>query len=525
MKKYLKAVALIASAILIVSSLAGCGQKTSTTDDVTTIEWLGYQPLAEPDTNSPLVKAVEEKYGVDIQFWYIDNSKYEEILGVKLASGEMPDIFRLPNLGGLGKFVQQGIAAEITDEMLAKAPAYTESIKKHDEAGDTWIDARIDGKLYALKNQNLNGSYATTLAWRTDWLKNVGIDKIPETLDEWEEAIYKFTFEDPDGNGVKDTYGMSETTFSAVFGAFGAIPINRFNLSGGIDTFNTVVDGKVTFAAIQPEMKEALKILNKWYKDGVIDPEFITGENTGGYWAVSQAFENGKVGVTGNAMIYHWAPPLYEGHSGGAVYKSFMTVNPDAKFGETFDLGKAPLGPTGKSGVQTWGAVNNGGQVITAKAAKDENKIDFIFGLLNDYYADPEVAALLKYGIEGETYTISADGTYTILPEFAASDASSRAGLNVLAVSGDYDPGFVKTWDPKLYEFMDKYKGTGYANARAPQVDAKVKYISDIHRFTVESYMKMITGERPLEYFEEYVSKVLEMGGQQIIDETNAAIN
>ena len=37
--------------------------------------------------------------------------------------------------------------------------------------------------------------------------------------------------------------------------------------------------------------------------------------------------------------------------------------------------------------------------------------------------------------------------------------------------------------------------------------------------------MKMITGEKPLEFFDEYVKTLLtKMGGQQIIDETNAEI-
>ena len=346
MKKLKKALAIFTALACVAANLIGCNENNRNDLERVTIDWLGYQPTAEPDKNSAIVKALEEKYDVNLNFWYIDNQKYEELIGVKLASGDMPDIFRAPNLGTLSKYVQQGVAAEITDEMLAKAPAYVKSINDNDTDGNTWIDAKINGKLYAFKSQSLSGTYPTTLAWRTDWLKNVGIERIPTTLLEWEEAMYKFTFDDPDGNGINDTYGMSETTFSPIFGAFGAVPINRFNLSGAIDTFYTKVDGEVTFACIQPEMKEGLKLLIKWYKDGVIDPNFITGENTGGYWAISQAFENGRIGVTGNAVLYQWNPPLYEGNNGGAVYQSFIKVNPTAKFGETFDLGKAPVGPT-----------------------------------------------------------------------------------------------------------------------------------------------------------------------------------
>lgn len=60
-----------------------------------------------------------------------------------------------------------------------------------------------------------------------------------------------------------------------VYGAFGFLP-DRW----------TEKDGKLVYGAVQPEIKEALTLLNKRYKDGVIDPEFITGENNGGYWAL-----------------------------------------------------------------------------------------------------------------------------------------------------------------------------------------------------------------------------------------------
>ena len=53
-------------------------------------------------------------------------------------------------------------------------------------------------------------------------------------------------------------------------------------------------------------MKEALTYLRKWYKDGVIDPEFVTGENKGGYKHLSHAFINGKIGMTSMGNYYHW---------------------------------------------------------------------------------------------------------------------------------------------------------------------------------------------------------------------------
>ncbi len=58
---------------------------------------------------------------------------------------------------------------------------------------------------------------------RTDWLENLGLE-MPTTLDELRAVLVAFREQDPDGNGAKDTYGLtgqSLATFAPIFGAFG----------------------------------------------------------------------------------------------------------------------------------------------------------------------------------------------------------------------------------------------------------------------------------------------------------------
>ena len=521
-------VALVALVVFVATGCIGSGDENSQFDhpDRVTVQWLAYQTNAQPQRDAAVIQAIEEKYGVNLHFWFIEAARYEELLGVRLAAGEMPDIFRLPNLGTLPRFVTQGIAAEITEEMLSLAPAYVESIHENGDWDQTFIDATIDGRIYALKHQSLAGAYPTTLAWRTDWLRNVGIDRIPETLEEFEEAMYRFTFHDPNGSGVNDTYGMSETTMNAIFGAFGEIPINRFNLEGGIDTFNTVdVNGEMTFAVIQPTMMEPLRILNRWFEMGLIDPNFITGENTGGHWAVSQAFENGRIGVTGMGMINHWHPPFFEGGAGGVVYQSMRNVNPNMEFGRDFYLGTAPIGPGGHAATHQWGTVDNGGTIVTTQAARNPEVINFIFTLLNDLYSDMDVEILVGMGIEDVTFEYTPQGIRQVLADFPTAADHTRAGLGVMRPSGGSNPAFIRAANPALFDFMDRFKGPGIPNYRAPNVPSRTRYIGSLHRFAVESYMFMITGERDIDtFFPEFVETFLQQGGQTIIDDTNEAI-
>lgn len=486
-------------------------------DETVTLEWLAYDSYGQPDLESELIKFYEQKFNVKFDFWYIDSSNWDDVLGVRLSSGDLPDVMRVRNSVNIPSYVKQGIITEFTDDMLAKIPSYMEMVNKYDPEGVGFTDGYYNGKLYMLKTISVNGSYPTVLTWRTDWLSNVGIDSIPSTIEEFETAMYAFTHDDPDGNGVNDTFGMSNTTMNAVFGAYGAIPLKEYRGTGTQNLFFTVVDGEIAFACVQPEMKEALATLQKWYADGVIDPEFVTGENKGGYWAASQDFENGKVGVTGMALSSHWNPPLVEGAAGGACYNSYMAMNPDAVFGETFDIGPSIVGPEGRSGTHCWGAFGTEGWAITTKGAEDQRKVDAILAICETINADYDFWKFMSYGVEGKHFAVNELGAYYMLEPYTNTSETAKAGLGVLKLGAN--PDFGKQSNPLLYAFMDKYKDTGYADILVPQTEASAQYLADLKTFTLDTYIKIITGEADINSFDDFVKRFNERGGEQIIDE------
>ena len=269
-------------------------------------------------------------------------------------------------------------------------------------------------------------------------------------------------------------------------------------------------------------MKEALATLQKWYKDGIIDPEFVTGENKGGYWATSQDFENGKVGVTGMALSTHWNPPLAEGAAGGACYESFIALNPDTKWGETIDIGPSLTGPEGKSGCHCWGAFGTEGWGITTKGAEDPRKVEKILEICEAMAGDFDFWERQSYGIEGENYTVDTSGSIIVKEPYNETTEAAKAGLGVLKVGSN--PDFVKKTNPLLYDFMDKYKNTGYSDILVPQTEASAMYLEDLKTFTLDTYIKIITGEQPVDSFDDFVAKFNEQGGQAIIDEVNSML-
>lgn len=538
-RKFSKIITLLVAFCMVVTLFSGCGGNkkednkqgevaasatpAATKQEPVTIDWLAYNTYAQPDTQSEIVKQIEEWCNVKINFWFVDDQQWDQVLGVKLAAGEMPDVLKIKDTAQIPKYVKMGVLAPITDDMLKKIPAITKGIEQMG-GKDLTIDGYVNGKLYCIKNPAVGNSYPTVVVWRTDWLKNLGISKMPENLTEWETAMDKIANGDPDKNGKKDTYGMSNTTMNAIFGAFGAIPLKEFRGKGTQNLFWTKKDGQYTFAAIQPEMKDALELLQKWYKAGYIDPEFITGENTGGYWAESQAFENNKVGVTGMSIATHWNTPYFEGAAAGPCNTAFIKVNPNAKFGETFDMGKPPVGPTGKSGTHCWGGIGTSGMALTTKLAKEPKRLEAALNMINTITSDYDKYVYAKLGVKDKHYKVDpqSNSAAPIAPYTQAAD-QLKAGLTALPYFNV--PDFDKKIEPLRYQWLDKYKTNGYTDLYVPSTEAATKYTEDLKKLTLNSYVQIITGEKPVSYFDEFVKTFKEKGGNEIMKQVNDAIN
>ena len=103
--------------------------------------------------------------------------------------------------------------------------------------------------------------------------------------------------------------------------------------------------------------KEALTLLNRWYKLGILDKEFVTGENHGGYTWYSHSFMNGRIGVTCAQPSHYFvqSDDVTDPNNLGRRMKEFKALNPE---GEVV-IGPAPIGPRGDSGTEAWANIGN----------------------------------------------------------------------------------------------------------------------------------------------------------------------
>lgn len=350
-----------------------------------------------------------------------------------------------------------------------------------------------------------------------DWLKNAGIDKVPETLDEMHDAFVAFTNGDPDKNGKKDTYGMTgdltatHFTFTEIFGAFGVLPFNWME-----------VDGKVVYGGLQPKTKQALSLLAQWYKEGLISPDFITDTSTE---TGLNKFKNGTVGyinVTGNsASNFDESVP-------GSTISVMKEINPTAEIVPS----KLPKGPEGKSGTFAFG---QGGHIVALGShLKDQpEKVDKILDILETMHTDQDFAAKMTYGEEGTHYKFASEdvggieyiGQFTDGNQRAKLLASNGAGssfFNLMEIAPETQQKFSKKADN---EFKAKYVDESLALLdvflKPDTVPESDKYFEDLKSAQLVYMADIIRGTKPVDSYDDFIKEWNSRGGKELEENAN----
>lgn len=519
--------AVLAAAVLSAAvALAACGSKGGGTgepsgtaappagdptapkaDKTYKLSWVtGQSTPVDPD--GEIVKYWEDKLNVDFDIWNVDANSYNEVLNLKFASGEIPDRLLVRDFASFQKYVNQDVLAEIPLDMLKKyAPnLYSKTEKEFPKAFDY---AKVNGKIYGIPTLVFYDRFHVPVVWRGDWLKNVGIAKTPETLQEFETALYKFVNDDPDKNGKKDTYGLSKSAIDLIYGAFGYQP-----------KYWTQKDGKLVYGGVQPEMKEALAVLNKWYKDGIIDPEFVSGENKGGYWALSHAFINGRIGLTSHGYYYHWKPLLFEGDAASHDYLEVKKVNPQAA--DQLVYGLPAKGPQGKMGAPQGSMLNGIFIAFGKQLEKEPDKLakalqvsDSISGESYENYLTG------KFGIKGKHWDFN-DQQLPVLKNNINTEQLEKMGGNSVLESIEL-PEFSAMRNKLSAEWAtaNKLDQGGIRNELLAPLPSQGKFGAELDKLLDQTYLSIIMGDKPISAFDEFVQKWRSGGGAQLEKEAN----
>jgi len=463
------------------------------------------------DENPVMVQKWNEKYGVNFELVYVEQSSAADQINLLVSSGECPDVLQSINAQS---YFEQGIIGGWTEEFFREnAPRISTFIDETD--ANAWSYCKYDGELmYSIPGFRLYNSVTAPVIWRTDWLKNVGIDEIPVTLEEVEEAFYKFAQEDPDGNGVDDTYAMSKEMLNAIYGAFGFV--RDYWIEDG--------EGGVIYGDVMPEAKDALELLNKWYADGVLDPEFITGENQGGYWAISHAFLNGRIGTSGMGSFYHWVDATE--FEGGKMQGRMRQAIVEAGVEMEYDVGHPPVGEDGKAGSKM-SHVTCLRTHFSADLVADTARFARLLQIIDDMMMDLDTCTQVSRGIEGETYEIVDFNGGKAIKMLVANNTDAVNPMGAAAwfmFLEEYNYEFQYMAYAEDFAWFDAHmadKNVGYTNAIFGTLPSNSKYSTECNKILNEGYIAIITGEKPLDYFEEMVEAWYTAGGEVLTEEAN----
>jgi putative aldouronate transport system substrate-binding protein len=442
-----------------------------------------------------------------------------------MTSGQpLPDVFFETNLVLQGELMQSGKVMDITEAFDKYAsPRLKELYAKYPETLNAFTK---DGKLMALPVLK-DGDGTDSIMWiRQDWLDKLKL-QVPATLDELDKVMDAFVNQDPDGDGKKNTIGLSislknglsswMSEGSWIAGAYGSyLPLS----------WGKAEDGTLVYGGIQPSVKQAIGTLADWFKKGYLDPEASIIDEV----KASESFVNGKSGIlVGPSWAYGW--PLAD---------TLKNV-PEADI-QPIKLPAGPDGHVGRRGINPYEGV--------LFFNKDFKHMDAFFYYLDKLY---DRAFEVK---DSEFYYGYHEGY-----DYVLQDGKPAYGKD--AIGGDYTPThyFLTAQEPLIpfdgLDLLKKVMTEGYApdaNASPGELKAaaadkhnlkgrmlmKEQFDSRIlnqfnspptktmesknellNKMELETLSKIVYNREPIDYFDTFVENWKKSGGDQITAEVN----
>lgn len=456
MKKFLqKTVAIALTGAMVIGALSGCNKETSKENETTTKSQQtttqgsnttetttaapetttqsqgsavagidGWEPFASnvtitipvydrgkegvpPVTENYWTKWIQEnfgdKYNITVEFEAIPRGDVLNAYALLAVAEDLPTILMEYDYPKLAQWVDDGYLTEYDlNEFAQIAPTYYQRMVDNNQIGYTEIN---DGCYFALAERPYYNTNYTFITWvRMDWLEQVGYDHIPANRAEYLDAMAKIKeaglCEYPGGGSmISGTAGVDQNY------AYRDLD----NMTG--EEWAMYGDYAIPALSWEPQYK-LLKFANEDYNLGITNPEFysLTAEEDQAAFIAGNKYSHGSY----ISATMDWL-------------KSFYEQNPDAKLAVAVQSLEAD---TEAGTVPAFRSNNPFGMMIgfSSQASADEIKAAMMY---MEWMTIEENLFTMQWGIEGENYTMGADG----LP------------VSVADYDGDYKQGFNNSKD------------------------------------------------------------------------------
>ena len=504
-RKFMK---LTAAALACVMALSGCAGKADTGNETKTetktesaadavteageaaaeepleIEMvIGYDGVEFPQPGNEVQTKIEEYTNTRLNITAYPGSTLHEMLPTMIASDELPMVI---SFGGsqLSKTyminaMKQGVFWDLTD--------YIDQFPNISKISDiTYRSFAVDGRNYGLPKER--GLCRDAVGYRYDWIENLGLEE-PKTVDDLYNLMIAFTKDDPDGNGVDDTYGCCIS------------PLSWFNVFLGGPNGWKYENGAMIAAEFTPEYQKALDMVRDLYANGALHPEYAIHTRS----QIEALWTEGKAGMYFN--INNFA--------------QFAMEEPDAVVHASgvFSSDKGTFTPAGNG--------HNGIIAISRKAVPEEADMLRILKFF-DKLGDEEMCNLLVLGIEGTHYNVE-NGTAIPVPEksdevgqqiylpYAAPIAVVYPDLHTMPVKKEY-------LQQRTLEILEENLPYAVSNPTTGLISETYNDVgAELDTLLKDAATKYIMGEITKEEYLAQLEVWKERGGEKIAEEFAAA--
>lgn len=452
-------------------------------------------------------KQLEKVTGTKVEFQHPPVGQEKEGFNLMIASGTLPDVIEY-NWGtdvakGPDNAIKEKTILRLNELIEQNAPNLSKFLKENPEVKK--LITTDEGNIYVMPFVRGDAALLTFNGnvLRKDWLDKLGLP-VPTTIDEWYTTLKAIKEKDPNGNGKADEipfllYSNPKdriTTMNALT-AFGA--------AWGIASEFYQDGGKIKYGPMQPEFKDLISTLSKWYKEGLIDRD---------YAATDDKLRDAK--VTGDTLGGLFT---YLGSGIGRFMDLVQPTNPK------FQLAGA-LSPVLKKGDkpilgQKDAAFTGIGAAISGTAKNPAEIVKWL-----DYGYGPEGSMLFNFGVEGESYKM--ENGYPKYTDIVTKNPDKLPMAQTIAkfarssFNGPFiqDKRYMEQFSAKP-EQQDAVKNWMNAENKkqlpplTPTSEESSKYatiMNDVNTYLDQMITKFIMGAEPMENYDKFTAKLKSMG-------------
>ncbi len=245
--------------------------------------------IAVDFSNMWYFQQIEEQTGVHVDFDEVKDPEWVSSVSLAFARGNQPDLI----LRGSLDIEEYGVSRHLLlplDKYIAEGylPHYAALLE------GSGLESQLtasDGHMYQLgflisQGVNTNGHFFLN----REWLEALDLP-VPQTVDELTDTLRRFKEDDPNGNGLRDEIPMEFTFDDNITGVYNLFSF--FGLPLNEDYVYLDSEGRVAFAPEDPAFVRTAEWLNRMYREGLMDVDFISqGSNI---WAAK--VNEGNVGL------------------------------------------------------------------------------------------------------------------------------------------------------------------------------------------------------------------------------------